>query len=215
MGNLFNMDNKVFSVLSKMADLFILNILFLVTCIPIFTIGAAIASMYQVTLKMVKDEESYIIKGYLAAFKSNFKKSTIIWLGAMVVGIILAVDLFITNANAGIMWRVLHILALSLSISLIIISTYVFPLQAKFENSCKNTLKNAWIMSVKHFPTTIVVVGLNSLVIVCILFNNLTLVYGLAGYTLIGFALTAYLNSYFFNKVFEKYYDQPEVEDTY
>ncbi len=215
MSSFFNMDNKIFGVLSKVADLFILNIIFLITCIPIVTIGAAIASMYQVTLKMVKDEESYIIQGYFVAFKSNFKKSTIIWLAAMVVGMILIVDLFVTNAYDGMMWKALHILALSLSIFLVIIGSYVFPLQAKFENSCKNTVKNAWIMSVKHFPTTIVVVCLNSLVVVCMLINNYTLIYGLAGYTLIGFALVAYLNSYFFIKVFEQYYDTPVVESTY
>ncbi|MFI3171183.1 MAG: YesL family protein [Eubacteriales bacterium] len=215
MNGVFSMDNKVFIFLGRLVDLFLLNILFVITCIPIITIGAAITAMYDVTLRMVKDEESYIMKGYLKAFRSNFKQSTIMWIGVLILGVVLLCDMMITNANSGTVWTGLHIAAFATTIWLWIITAYIFPLQAKFVNTCKNTLRNACFMAVKHLPTTLAVVILNSVIIVCAIYNGYTLLYGFAAYTMIGFAVIAYLNSVMLVRVFEQYYDNviPE-EDT-
>lgn len=64
MGSFFNMDSPVMRFLSRLCDLMILNILCLICCIPIVTIGASITALYSVTLKMVKGEDSYIAKGF-------------------------------------------------------------------------------------------------------------------------------------------------------
>ena len=61
MGRFFSMDNKFFTFMNKVADLCILNIICLVCCIPIVTAGASITAMYYVTLKMVRNEEAYIV----------------------------------------------------------------------------------------------------------------------------------------------------------
>ena len=57
MSNFFNMDNGLFRALGKLADLMLLNILFLVCSLPIFTIGASFTAMYYVTLKLAENEE--------------------------------------------------------------------------------------------------------------------------------------------------------------
>ena len=80
MSNFFNMDNGLFRALGKLADLMLLNILFLVCSLPIFTIGASFTAMYYVTLKLAENEEGYIARGFLKSFKQNFKQATIIWL---------------------------------------------------------------------------------------------------------------------------------------
>ena len=80
MGRFFNMDNKFFVFMGRIADLCMLNILCIVCCIPVITAGASLTAVYYVTMKMVRNEESYIFKGFIQAFKENFKKSTIIWL---------------------------------------------------------------------------------------------------------------------------------------
>ena len=72
----------------------ILNLLTLICCIPIITAGDAMTALYYMTVKMVKNEECYIVKGYFKSFKENFKQATIIWLIALLVGIIL-VDFFL------------------------------------------------------------------------------------------------------------------------
>ncbi|MFI3207939.1 MAG: DUF624 domain-containing protein [Eubacteriales bacterium] len=212
MNSIFGMDSPLIRGLTKFADLVILNIVFLITCIPIFTIGTGITSMYEITLKMVKNQEPYIFKGYLDAFKSNFKKCTKIWLIVLALFIIFIVDLYIISANDGDLWRMLQIVIFGFTMFLWILIAYVFPLMAKFENTIKNTIVNAWYMVVKHFPTTITVVFFNTLFLICMMYNAYTLVYGILAYLIIGFALIAYVNSIFLVKVFEKYYEKNEVE---
>ena len=73
MGRFFNMDNKFFTFMGRIADLCILNIICLVCCIPIVTAGASITAMYYVTLKMVRNEEAYIVRSFFKSFKDNFK----------------------------------------------------------------------------------------------------------------------------------------------
>lgn len=97
MGSFFNMDSPVMRFLSRLCDLMILNILCLICCIPIVTIGASITALYSVTLKMVKGEDSYIAKGFFKGFRQNFKISTIIWLILLVIGALLAFDFRATN----------------------------------------------------------------------------------------------------------------------
>ena len=72
MGKIFNLDSPFVQFMSRVADLMWLNILFLLCCIPIFTVGASTTAMYYVTLKMVRNEDSYITKSFIKSFKQNF-----------------------------------------------------------------------------------------------------------------------------------------------
>ena len=74
MGRIFDMDNKFFRFMSKVADLCILNIICVVCCIPVITAGASITAMYYVTLKMVRNEEAYIIRSFFKSFKQTYLK---------------------------------------------------------------------------------------------------------------------------------------------
>ena len=73
-------DNVIVRALNKICDMVCLNVLWLICCIPIITIGASTTALYTIMLKMVKNEEGYIFRGFFKAFKSNFKQSTIIWI---------------------------------------------------------------------------------------------------------------------------------------
>ena len=64
MDKLFNMDNKFFTVMGHVADLMILNIVFLICCLPVVTIGASLTALHYVTLKMARNEESYIVRSF-------------------------------------------------------------------------------------------------------------------------------------------------------
>ena len=90
---LFNYDNPVWRFIGKLGDLIILNVLWIVCSIPIFTIGASTTAVYYVTLKMVRDEEDSTIKSFFRSFKSNFKQATAIWLILLAAGAVLALSL--------------------------------------------------------------------------------------------------------------------------
>ena len=97
MSNLFNPDNKFFTFMGRVADLMILNILCIICCIPVITVGPAITAMFYVTLKMARNEESYVIRGFFHSFKQNFRQGVIIHLIMLVVGAVLLFDLYFTR----------------------------------------------------------------------------------------------------------------------
>ena len=69
----------LFQKLEKFGDLFIINILFVISCIPIITIGAAFTAMYSYCTKLVKDQEAPVWKGYWSAFAKNFADATLMY----------------------------------------------------------------------------------------------------------------------------------------
>ena len=64
MDRFFNMDNKFFQVMSRLADIMILNAVCLICCLPVVTIGPSLTALYYMTLKMMRNEESYLLRGF-------------------------------------------------------------------------------------------------------------------------------------------------------
>lgn len=80
MRGLANPDSKIYTLLNKLAQLVELNLLVVLCCLPVVTIGAALCSMHAVLLKIYRDEEKRIITDFFQAMKSNLKNGTILWL---------------------------------------------------------------------------------------------------------------------------------------
>lgn len=205
MDNLFSYDNKFFEVLGKITDIVILNLLFIISCLPIITIGASITSTYYIAMKMIKDEETYIVKEFIKRFRENFKKSTIIWGIMLIIGGVLAFDFnmsrLILNESIS---KVLQVVFTMISMIYIFTLTYLFPLVSKFENSIKNTMINAILLSIQNLPYTIIMVVINlSPILLMYLFSSY---WGqiIFFYIVIGFGVVAYINSIFFERIFNK-----------
>ena len=94
---MFSIEGKFFGALTRFSDLVILNILFLICCVPVITIGASITALYSVTNKMAEDKENYIVKSFFRAFKENLRQSTIMWLILLIPEVIISIDLYIGN----------------------------------------------------------------------------------------------------------------------
>ena len=129
MNGLFNLDSPIMRFLSKVCDLMILNVMCIICCLPIVTAGASITALYTITMKMVRGEESYIFKGFLKAFKENFKQSTIIWLIMAVLGIFVFVDYQAASLLPENMSNLFRILIGALIIFYLMVLSYIFRCQ--------------------------------------------------------------------------------------
>ena len=89
----FDMNNGFFRGLSKLVDCIYLSIIFVFSSIPIFTIGASLTALYYAVQKSLKNDRGYVGKEYWAAWRRNFKQSTLIWLLNLVMGIVLYGDI--------------------------------------------------------------------------------------------------------------------------
>lgn len=201
MRNIFSMDGGFFAVLDKLANLFWLNVLFIICSIPIFTMGAAATSLYYVTMKMVKDEDAYITKSFFKAFRQNFKQATIIWLIALGVTGVFLFDMRVLSGYDALPYKIITVLISAIYIVFILTMIYVFPILSKFDNSIKNTLKNALLMSIRHFPMTIAMIVIIVVPFVAAYFIPYVLLFVI----LFGAAGIAYVTSKMFVKIFKNY----------
>ena len=192
--------------MGKVADLFILNILCLICCIPIVTAGASITAMFYVTMKMVKNEESYIIKSFFKSFKQNFKQATVINLIMLVLAVILYVDMRIVKQMGQPLGQIMNIIFLAFSVLYVMVFLYIYPVLAKFYNSTRNTFINA-VLSVRHLPYTVLMAAVCACPIILVSFAPTFRMQATIALIclVIGGAVVAYCNSFFLDKIFQNY----------
>ena len=154
---MFNPDNPLMRALGKLADLVILNFLTIICSIPLFTIGASVTACYYCTVKITKDEESYIWKDFFKSFRLNFRQSTAIWLINVIFLSIYGADfLILTGGSIVDISAGIRVFILLTGIVLAAFMVYVYPLQSHFENPVKITIKNAFLLALANLPYTIV-----------------------------------------------------------
>ena len=110
MNQLFNIDNPVMQFISKIFDLVILNLIFILFSIPVITMGASLCGMYYVSLKIVRGEDPYIWKNFFKAFRQNFKQGTLVWILLLLIFAFLGMDFYILNSQDTVLFAVIRVL---------------------------------------------------------------------------------------------------------
>lgn len=175
---LFNINSSFFKFINKLLDVLLLNLLWILCSLPVVTIGAATCAAFSVTLKMVDDEEGYIVKPFFKYFKQNFKQGTLMWLvtAPQIYLLYLLWQLVFKSddINAIIIIGVIFLTALSISMNI-----YSYPLIARYENSLKKIIKNSFGISIQYFGKTIILIAVIALEFFLILWNRWTLLVGI------------------------------------
>nr|WP_315101991.1 DUF624 domain-containing protein [uncultured Catonella sp.] len=177
MGNLFNMDNAFFRFMGKLFDVVALNLVFIIVCIPIVTIGPAISALYYASVKSIRRDRSYPVKEFFKAFKRDFRQSFIVGLILALAGTIIYVDIrfvidFINND-----FTAMRYVYLVIGVVISFISVYIFPLISRFSLKISGLFKLSFYLALRHLLTTVV-----SLIL---LFGGFVLVYISVGLALL------------------------------
>lgn len=211
--NIFSMDSMLGRFLYWIADIFILNILWTIFSLPIFTIGASTTALYYSMMQRQRRDESYIHKNFIKAFKENFKQSTILWLIMILVALVLFADLRIGlffNINQNLLiGKIFIVVSVILMIPYLFVLLYIFPIQAKFENTIKDNLKNAILMAIGHLGYTLLLLMIVATFVVLTLFSRAFIGVEI----LFGVGLYAYLTSNVYITIFRKHLPDELEED--
>ena len=185
-------------------NLFILNLLFVLTSIPLITIGASLAALYSVTLKMVRREEGAVVKSYFAAWKANFKQATLSWLAVLLVLVVMAGEfLYAVNFSGGLSTMYLVIIGVE-AVILACVMPFLFPLIARYENTFTGTFKNAFLLTVGNLWDTIKVILLWAVPIGLVAAHPAIFYMTWYLWLIILFGLISWLTSFTIRRVFEK-----------
>ena len=209
MGKIFGLESPFMNFLNRVADLIWLNILTMICCIPIITIGASLTAMNYVLLKMAKNEEGYITKAFFKSFKQNFGQATLILLIQFVIYGILAGDLFIFRYAAMDFPGWVQIAVIAVGILVTFATIYLYPLLARYDNTIKATYKNSFLMGVLSLPRTLLMVLCWIIPVIVFFFANpiLPLVF------LLGISGPGYLNALLYRKSFERFEGRDDDTD--
>lgn len=204
MGSFFSPDSKFMQTMSRLADLVVLNLLFLVSCVPLFTIGAASTAMYTVCFQLGTEKESGIFRTYFRSFRENFKQSTILFLILALLLLALFFDTLLLFSMTG--WlRYGCVLTSFLLVLAVLMYSYAFPLLSQFANSTRQTLKNSLFLSLGYLPRSLLIGALNVFPLALALLNLYTFLQTAMMWAFLYFSAAAYFNSLLLKKVFAHY----------
>lgn len=196
MKRLFSTDAPLFQFLSRVADMMIVNVLFLICCLPVVTVGASLAGLTKVTQNISLGKEPSVFKTFFRAFRGNFKQATIVWLAvAVFVASLVCDQLLIGGFLTGTLAAVLRGLLVVLAVLCLAVVTYLFPLMVRYDNSLKEHIQNALILTIYKLPRTVVLVALNAVPFLLLWFSVVAFLKSLAFWAVIGCGVISYLNN--------------------
>ena len=205
---IFEPDSPIMQFLNRFSSLVILNILFLCTSIPIFTIGASLTALYDVVFRLDTSREGKTVSAYFRAFRKNFRQSTPVWLVFLLMIVTSCINITYFSNMGGSIGHILFVICAVILINCMLVLGYAFPLISQFDNTFVNNLKNSLFLSVANLPRTLIIAVINCFPWALLLMN----LYAFIQFSFLWFALyfaaAAYFNSRILMKVFDPLKEQ-------
>ena len=187
---------KGMDVLRLLGDLLVVNLLWLITSLPIVTLGAASSAAYGVLLRYVREGGVPIGKTYFKCFRENFLQATALWFLTIGMALVVYVDWQFAGSVAGVMHTVYLALSLVLCGGILVMLTVAIPIQAYYRNSLGNIIKNAFLMALCAPGWTLLIWAIWGAVVLIVLVVPYETVITLGSLFLMwGFSFPAWLGS--------------------
>ena len=216
---LFDPEGPLMSALGTFADLVFCNILFCLFSLPLFTVGAAASALYDCTLSIVEQREgSFIAAQFWAAFRRNFRRGTLLWLLCVAGMGLLRAYAAAVGTLSGTLAAVYRVTFFVLLFLFLAGFQYVFPVQARSSrretekpesgekpdrDTVRHILKTAWLLSALALPWTLCAFAVPAAALyVSFFMNPAALNTFVFLWAFAGFAVVAYLQSFFFRQAF-------------
>ena len=147
------MDNPVMQGLGMAFNLMLLNIIAIISALPVFTSGASLTALFDVSQRLVRGDDIYIAKTFFSSFRSNFKKGAVTGAIFILAAILVALNYLAAREVAP----VLRYCSMAIAMLLSATAIYTFALTARFENDIKSSIVNAVKLMAAYFPRTLAI----------------------------------------------------------
>lgn len=216
MKSIFSHEGVLFRFTERLTNLVLLNLLYLIFCIPIVTIGPATAALHYVTLKYAANEEDRVWAPFIHSFRQNLKQGIIVGLITTGLGIFLALDLYwiYQMVSAGQAFDMVVLVMVSLAcIIYLMMTAYIYPLLARYDNSIRQMFRTAVLLAIRHLPATLCMAVISAAPILLLMYTPTTFMLALTFYFFIGFAAIAFLHDKLINRIFWQYTPREAPEE--
>lgn len=203
--SIFDTDNFFMRICEKILDLVTVNLLFLLSCLPIVTIGIAKMSLYQ-TLFVIKDSRRVKVTAtYVQAFRKNWKIGFKLGLLELLIVGISLFDLMLFWRQETLPFQMLKATCIGVIIFTSLLFLCIYPLAVKFEMTIKDMLQTGLIMVSLHFPWFFLMIALLAAIIFFLSSSGFVLLLGFTLFILVGFAALGFLQLPIMETIFNKY----------
>ncbi|MDO5425229.1 MAG: DUF624 domain-containing protein [Eubacteriales bacterium] len=143
---------RFFRVMEKVTDLVVLGLLWLVTSLPVLTLGTSCAALYEAVERTIRFEDGKPVKVYFQAWKAYAMRgcagtAVYLVLGAALAGVMM-------TGGEEIRWAgMIPVLVLAAS------AVYFFPVMVGFRLSVGQCFQAALFLVVRHAGRTALLVG--------------------------------------------------------
>ena len=201
----FDTDNFLMRFCEKVLDIVTVNLLFVVSCLPIVTIGVAKISLYQTIFEVKSSRRVPVFKTYIRAFKQNLKLG--LQLGLLELGIFLisVVDLSLFWSQTSLGFQLIKAICLGILIFLTLVMLASYPIAARYDLTWKEVLQKGLLLVSFNFVWFFLMLAIILLIIMLLYLSGFTLVLGGSAFLLFGFGLLAFCQAGLMEKLFAKY----------
>ena len=194
---LFSLDSPIGRAIALVADLVILNLLFLFSCVPVVTVGAACGALYDTVNAMLAGDCAAVSRQYFGAFKKCFKRGSVLFLLSVAVIGVVAFDALCALQLQNLMGALsLGVILASLLFVLAVMALLPMAVCRDPEAKLPELVKGSFLLAMKGTWRTALAVVLNALPFVLLLFSPLLFIQTWMFWFLVGFAALAYVNNW-------------------
>lgn len=201
MSDFFSLDSPLYKFMSRLLQMLKLNVLWLLTgglagvfiieyvlallglsqyrfisFLPLIMVGPATVAVFSITLRMVDEQEGYIAHNFFNAYRENLKKGMILGIIADVAVYAIWLDFQFFYAAEKLHYNSLGYLIVGIVTTAFVFMhlVYAFPLQARYENTVINTLRNSFSISLKYIVKTVFMFIILALLCAIFMWNFVT-----------------------------------------
>lgn len=165
MGKLLNIDSPVMRIMALLADLVILNTLFILTSLPLITIGASICALQTSLQKILHQKRGSVVKNYFKSFSLNFRQATIFFIILSLLTFILFCDSRLVGHLPLLLSFLMRTAAFIGTLVLALLSVYGFSYIGRYKNSLKKTVYNILLISIQNWFQSLFLLVFNGFII--------------------------------------------------
>lgn len=153
--------NGFMNFLNKVAQLFYINICWLIACIPVITIGPASIALYSTIEKCLINNRGYAISGFWKEVKANFKSGIKVWIPMFLAMLVMGFDIsyFYNTVKEGHAWGLVYLVFLVILVLTLLTALYSFAYMAKFTDTTIRCIRNPLFLMLMHpFRNVLIVI---------------------------------------------------------
>ena len=201
----FDTDNFLMRISEKVLDIVTVNLLFVVTCLPIVTIGVAKISLYQTVFEVKQSRRVPVVRTYLKVFRQNIKLGFQLGLLELSIVLLSFVDLYLFWGQTALPFQFVKAICLGILIFLTIVMLASYPIAARYDLTWKEVLQKGLILASLNFPWFFLMLAILLLIIMVLYLSAFTLLLGGSTFILFGFGLLTFMQVGLMEKLFAKY----------